>query len=100
MQEVLLGSEKEWSIYFENAFIELSKNSAPPPIVCLTAAEDVTDLYSGFLKAPEDDESAEFRKNVQIFRLDTPTMSHMFDTDKKFKPNVFLSVLTIFSNLH
>ena len=99
IQEVLGDVEKELSIYFENAFSELSKGKALPPVVCLTAGEDVADLYFDFLKLSKDDQTAEFRKNIQVFRLDTPAMSHLYNIDKKFKPNVFLSVLTIFSSL-
>lgn len=99
IQEVLSDAEKEWSIYFENAFTELSKNMGLPSTVCLSAAEDVADLYSSFLQTPKDDTTAEFRKNTQVFQLDVATMSHLYNSDPKFKPNVFLSVLTIFSNL-
>jgi hypothetical protein len=97
MQEVLSDAEKEWSIYFENAFTELSKSAVLPPIVCLTAGEDVSDLYSGFLEIQKEDQTAEFRKNIQVFHLDERAMSHLYNTDPKFKPNVFLSVLTVFS---
>lgn len=97
MQEVLSDAEKEWSIYFENAFTELSKSAVLPPVVCLSAGEDVSDLYSGFLETQKEDQTAEFRKNIQVFHLDERAMSHLYNTDPKFKPNVFLSVLTVFS---
>jgi cell division ATPase FtsA len=99
IQEVISDAEKEWSIYFENAFVELAKNATLPPVVCLVAGEDVESVYSDFLKTPKDDSTAEFRKNIQIFCLDTATMSHLYDSNPKFRPNVFLSVLTIFSTL-
>ena len=99
MQEVLSDAEKEWSIYFENAFVELSKNSTLPSFICLTSGEDVANLYYDFLGTHKEDATAEFRKNIQIFHLDTSAMSHLYNTNPKFKPNVFLSVLTIFSSL-
>jgi hypothetical protein len=98
MKEVLSNVEKEWSIYFENAFTELSKNMTLPSVICLTAGADVADLYSDFFKLPKDDQTAEFRKNVQVFHLDASGMSHLYNA-AKFKPNIFLSVLTIFSDL-
>ncbi len=99
MQEILSDAEKEWSIYFENAFTELAKNIALPSTVCLTASGDVEDLYANFLQIPKEDETAKFRKDIQIFRLDSGAMSHLYNSDPKFAPNVFLSTLTIFSSL-
>ncbi len=98
IKEVLSEAEKEWSIYFENSFTELSKDVTLPQVMYLTAGSDVIDIYSNFIKTPENDQSSEFRKNVQVFPLDTASMSHMYNADKKFAPNIFLSFLTVFSS--
>jgi len=80
----LLDVENEWMIYLQNALSELGKNFVLPPVVCLTAGNDSAALYAGFLRS------------FKVFRLDTPAMSHLCDSDSKFKPNIFLSVLTVF----
>jgi hypothetical protein len=99
MRAVLADAENEWAIYFENAFVELSKKATLPSTVCLSTGEDVEDVYSDFLKTPKDDATTEFRKNIQIFCLDIATMSHLYNTNPKFRPSVFLSALTIFSTI-
>jgi hypothetical protein len=99
MEKIISDVKKEWSVYFDDAFSEISKNNLLPQTICLAADQDVADLYYDFLKN-DDGEPTEAQKNSQIFNLDTEKMSGFYETNQKFIPDTFLSILTIFSNLN
>ena len=66
IEEIFADVEKEWSIYLENGLSDLSPQFILPGNVYLTCDSDVENIYTNFLKLSKTDETAMFRKNIEI----------------------------------
>ncbi len=98
VQEILLDVEKEWSIYLDNAVQELAPQKSIPSTVYLTVDSDVAPIYKDFLSLIKADATADFRKNMNLIRLDENTLSHFCETQKGVYINEFVTILAIFFN--
>ena len=98
MQSVISDIEKEWSIYFENAFMELSKEAIPPSYVYIMAESDVTALYNDFIKISKADNTSAYRKEINVVNITENTLSGFYNGNKRFLPNDFIAMLAVFYN--
>ncbi len=98
MEAVLVGVEKEWSIYFQKAISEVAKEGTLPNRIYLTCDSDVANLYTSFLKLPKADETATLRKNVDIVHLNNTILAQLYKNDSVTVPNEFIVTLAVFCN--
>jgi cell division ATPase FtsA len=95
IDEILYEVEKEWSIYLENALSEFSENMALPESLYLTSDEDVSGIYSEFLKLSKTDSTSDFRKNLNLVYLNKKTLSNFYEAPVGL-PDDFISILAVF----
>ena len=88
--------EKEWSIYFENALLELSATMNLPSNIYITADKDVAEHYINFLKVPKADESMNFRNNLSITQIDQNFLSKFYTSNPRLPEDEFIALLSIF----
>ncbi len=98
IDSALSDVEKEWSIYFEDAFAELSKDSVLPPRAYITTDPDVASLYSHFLKLPKLDSTSLFRKSVEVIHISAGILSAVYKDDPHFPPDEFVAMIAAFYN--
>ncbi len=96
MQEVLINVEKEWSIYLENALLELSSDMNLPVKIYLTADNDVAKLYTNFLKLSKTDVTSNFRKNASVIHVSQELLSQLYKNDSLSPVDEFIVILAIF----
>ncbi len=98
VDKVFFNVEKEWSIYFENAPMELSEKMLLPNLVYLTADNDVSGIYMQFLKLAKTDSTSNFRKNMNIVKVDSESLANYCDYAPFVKKDEFTEIGTIFCN--
>lgn len=96
MEEVLINTEKEWSIYLENSLTDLSADMSLPSHVYITADPDVTSIYNDFLKLQKTDATAYFRQNAQIVPIDTELLKNLYTLVPGTRVDPFIALLSIF----
>jgi hypothetical protein len=98
IEEIITEIEKEWSVYFENALLQLSPSMAIPPNVYMTAENDVAAIYSTFMKLSKSDATSSFRNNVSLTHINSETLSNLFVKDPLIIVNEFVAMSAIFYN--
>lgn len=98
IENILTNIEKEWSIHFERALRELSKEMVLPKKVYITSDSDVAKFYVDFLKLSKTDSTFEFRKNIDITHVNHDTLSHLCQSNARALPDEFIEILAIFYN--
>jgi hypothetical protein len=98
IDSVLNEIEKEWSIYFENALLELSPSMAIPPNVYMTAENDIATIYSGFMKLSKTDSTSTFRRNINLVYISKETLSALYVKDPLIQVDEFVAMSAIFYN--
>ncbi len=96
MQSIISDIEKEWSIYLEQALSELDPNYFLPGRIYLTADEDILDLYCKFLKLTKNDQTQNFRKNVDIVNINNKLLSPFYKNASSNVVDSFIAILAIF----
>lgn len=98
IQSVLLDSEKEWSIYFDDACTELSKKSVLPSNIFVMAENDVTQIYNDYLKNTKTDNTTTSKKTLNIVNINNEMLSTVYDNDKRFPQDESIGILVAFFN--
>jgi len=96
VSDILVSAEKEWSIYLENALMELSPTLTLPSSVFLTIDKDYFDIYENFLRIPKMDQTALFRKNINVNRLDISAMNTFYENQTGFALDEFIVIIALF----
>ncbi len=95
VSEILIQVEKEWSIYLENALLELSDSHLPMTLF-LTSDHNIFSIYEEFLKIQKTDSTAIFRKNLKIERIDLEKLQSFYENKSGFNLDEFIVILTLF----
>ena len=98
VEAVLQDVEKEWSIYLENALLELSAEMNLPKSICITADSDIISLYSNFLNLAKTDATSAFRDGLNIIHINRENFVGLYKIDPIIKINDFILILAIFYN--
>lgn len=96
ISELLVSSEKEWSIYLENALLELSPSLTLPSTIFLTTQSEYFTLYESFLNTPKIDQTTVFRKNLKINRLDISSLSSFYENNSGNVIGEFIVLVSLF----
>lgn len=96
IEQVLIGIEREWAIYFENALLELSPQMVLPYKFYITSDSDIADIYKDFMSLSKTDTTATIRKNMQITHINQDTLSNFYENDSLSQVNEFIAILAIF----
>jgi hypothetical protein len=96
MEEILMNVEREWSIYLENGLSELSSAISLPGTIYLTADDDVSRAYIGFLKLAKTDSTALWRKSLDIRHVNKEETSKYYIEGPLAKANEFVGILAMF----
>jgi cell division ATPase FtsA len=97
--EVLANIEKEWSVYLEDALLDLSQNKALPSKIFLTVDNDVATFYTDCIKLSKNDSISSFRKNANVIHINNEIISHIYNTDSRMINDEFIGLLTIFNGM-
>lgn len=98
IERVLVDLEKEWAIYLENALQELCVDMHLPKKVYLTSETDSAFFFEKFLMLSKTDTTSDFRKNIDITKIERETLSAFYKTDFKSKTNQFIGMVALFYN--
>lgn len=96
VSDILVATEKEWSIYLENALMELSPSLTLPSTLFLTIDKEYSDIYENFLKTPKMDQTNLFRKNLNLNRLDMNTLNSFYENQSGYILDEFIVILALF----
>lgn len=96
VREVLSSSEKEWSIYLENALMELSPTLTLPSTLYLTVDSDYYSIFESFLTTAKMDQTNLFRKNLKISRIDISTLATFYENITGFTLDEFIVLISLF----
>ncbi len=94
--EVLTDVEKEWSIYLEDALLDLSSNMVLPSKIFLTADDDVASFYSDCIKLPKTGLTLNFRKNANVIHINNEILSQIYECDPRVISDEFIGLLAVF----
>ena len=96
VSEIMSSIEKEWSIYFESALLELSPEVNLPSSVFITSDFDTADIYTDFLRLQKLDATSVFRKNLKITHLDLDKMNSFYENESGFSLDEFIVLISLF----
>lgn len=96
MTNVLGEVEKEWSIYFEDTFNQLSKNVILPPVIYIISDVDVYYIYEMFFKITKNDQTSLFRSHLNIININKDMLSKFCDFNTSLEFDEYLASLSIF----
>src|SRR3989344_5778713 len=99
MDKILNDVEKEWSIYFENAMLELSPDMKLPPKLYLTADSDVAAIFNNFIKLAKTDATVTYRENVEVVHIDQNILSSLYEVGNPNLGGEILGLMAIFFNM-
>ena len=96
VSEILTLVEKEWSIYLENALMEISPEMMLPSTLFLTVDKNMFEIYNSFLSIQKMDSTNLFRKNLKINRIDLESTSSFYENQTGFALDEFIVLISLF----
>lgn len=96
VNDILAGVEREWSIYLENALLEIAPDMALPNSVFITADGDVSHIYTNFLTVQKLDSTGSFRKNIKVSQIDLEKLKDFYENFSGTNLDEFIVILSLF----
>lgn len=96
VSDSLVEVEKEWSIYLENALLEISPEMNLPHTLFMTADREASQIFNDFLNIQKLDATSLWRKNMHVTHIDLDKLSTFFQNDSGFILDEFIVILSLF----
>ncbi len=79
VRTALMTAEKEWAIYFEDALKTLHTDIVLPTKLFLVTSDDMDAVYTEFIKTPQTDDTAVYRKEVHVVTLGETALTTQYE---------------------
>lgn len=97
-ENLLRDLEKEWSVYFEDALVNLSPNMNWPKKTFVMADKNVASIFVDFLSLQKADATSSFRKHIDLKLIDEAILSGMYEHKQNKPVKKSIIILAIFYN--
>ncbi len=97
-ENLLRDLEKEWSVYFEDAIVNISSNMSWPKKTFVMADKNVASIFVDFLSLQKADATASFRKNMDLKLIDDAFLSGMYEHAQNKPVKKSMIILAVFYN--
>lgn len=98
IQSLLETLEKEWTVYFGNALLNLSPKMIWPKKTLIMADKHILQIFIDFLRLQKEDVTSSFRKHAEIKLIDETLLSNLHIKTPEKEISKSLIILAVFYN--
>ncbi len=97
LETELTAGEKDWSVAFEQAFLELFHESVQPRKIYIVCDSITAPIFEKYIKFPKNNFTAEFKKNAEVQIINPTALSAFYKNEFVAEPEERLALLTVFA---